>query len=131
MDWGLPVLASAAARDASEPRCCGLAMRQPLLVSRSRALYLLLCAFNLALRFVWALAIFSGVPGYGLGMFFFEMAEVARRTAWAVFRIEWEVVCKVWTKSEETVALQPVDPEGGALSEEEMHLGNISSKSDD
>ena len=28
-------------------------------------------------------------------MLFFEAVEIVRRTVWAVFRIEWEVVAKV------------------------------------
>lgn len=45
----------------------------------------------MGLRFMWALSVFGGVPGRGLGMFFFEVVEILRRTVWAVFRIEWEV----------------------------------------
>ena len=45
--------------------------------------------------FVWALSIFGGVQGRGGGMFFFEAVEIVRRTVWAIFRIEWEVVVKV------------------------------------
>ena len=28
-------------------------------------------------------------------MFFFEVVELLRRTVWAMFRIEWEVIVKV------------------------------------
>ena len=90
MDWGLP---------AREPRGCGVAMRQPLLITSSKAVYIVLCFFNLSLRFIWTLSIFGAVSGRGAGMFFFEIVEVLRRTVWAVFRIEWEVVCKVYNSS--------------------------------
>ena len=75
------------------PAVC--AMREPLLVTRSKLVYVLLCVFALVLRFVWALSVFGGVPGRGLGMLFFESVEILRRTVWAIFRIEWEVVAKV------------------------------------
>ena len=38
-------------------------------------------------------------------MLFFEMAEILRRTVWAVFRIEWECVVKVHRLSHDTRAL--------------------------
>ena len=41
MDWGLPCRAR---RD--DEGLCGMRMRTPLVVSRSQALYLSLCAFN-------------------------------------------------------------------------------------
>ena len=36
----------------------------------------------------------SALPGRGGGMFCIEVLEIARRTVWAVFRIEWELVHK-------------------------------------
>ncbi len=47
------------------------------------------------LRFIWTISVFGGVPGHGAGMLFFELIEILRRTVWAVFRIEWEVIVKV------------------------------------
>ena len=91
MDWGLPCRAR---RD--DEGLCGLRMRTPLVVSRSKALYLCLCAFNFGLRFIWALSIFGSVPGRSWGMFFLEVVEMARRTVWAVFRVEWEMVHKIY-----------------------------------
>ena len=93
MDWGLPYRARYA-----DEGVCGLRMRTPLVVTRRKWVYLLLCAFNLSLRFIWALSIFGGVSGRGLGMFFFEVVEMIRRTVWAVFRVEWEMVAKVYHK---------------------------------
>ena len=40
-------------------------MREPLLVTRSKLVYVLLCVFDLVLRFVWALSVFGGVPVRG------------------------------------------------------------------
>ena len=91
MDWGLP------RRDSAAP--CGVGMREVLLVTPRKSSYLLLCAFNLVLRFVWTLSFLNWVPGRGGGMFFLELAEVARRTVWAVFRIEWEMVAKGHTRT--------------------------------
>ena len=156
MDWGL------LRRDRRS--MFGVSLRQPLLVTKRRWVYGVLCVFNLTLRFAWALSIFggthlspcyplfnptesvfnldavthrkraplyhhrnpstpstrpptrpgpqpfwpasvtaeshpippTGVQGRGAGMFFFEFIEIIRRTVWAVFRIEWEVVVKVW-----------------------------------
>ncbi|KAJ1444372.1 EXS family-domain-containing protein [Pelagophyceae sp. CCMP2097] len=57
---------------------------------RAVAAYTALVVFNFSLRFVWCLAVFGGSPTRGAGMLAFEVAEVARRTIWALFRIEWE-----------------------------------------
>jgi hypothetical protein len=57
-------------------------------VSKRQWAYYLLALFNLCLRFIWTLSIFGHLPGRGGGMFFIEVAEIARRTAWAIFRIE-------------------------------------------
>ena len=38
------------------------AMREPLLVTRSQLIYVLLCVFDLALRFIWALSILVACP---------------------------------------------------------------------
>ena len=51
------------------------------------------------LRFIWTLTFLGAVPGRGGGMFFLELAEVVRRTVWAVFRIEWEMVAKGHTRT--------------------------------
>lgn len=99
MDWGLPCRAR---RD--DEGLCGLRMRTPLVVSRSKALYLCLCAFNFGLRFIWALSIFGSVPGRSWGMFFLEVVEMARRTVWAVFRVEWEMVHKIYQEDPVTHA---------------------------
>eukprot|EP00965_Chrysotila_dentata_P115163 3807359-Pleurochrysis_carterae.AAC.1 len=107
MDWGLPQRAkSERARG-----ICGYTLREPLLVTRSPAAYGLLCVVNLLLRFAWTLSIFAGVKGYGAGMFFFEVIEVFRRTVWAVFRIEWEVIVKVYSTAQETKHLTSGDSE--------------------
>jgi len=111
MDWGLPQRASSSA--ASPAPCCGYVMREPLLVTRRKSVYLLLCVNNLLLRFAWTLSVFGGLPGRGAGMFFFETIEVFRRTVWAVFRIEWEVVVKVYNSSPETKQLTASDGETG------------------
>jgi len=50
-------------------------------------------------------------------MFFFEVVELARRTVWAVFRIEWEVIVKVHLPSGQD--LMPLRAEISTLSEEE------------
>jgi len=100
MDWGLFWLAELRGDSAEGYACCGgkpvvARIREPLLISQSVLAHLALCAFNLALRFIWALSVFGGVPGRGAGMLFFELVEILRRTVWAVFRIEWEVIAKV------------------------------------
>jgi len=100
MDWGL-------FKKRRGALLCGLfepdAMREPKsLVFRRRsdafvyAAYGALCLFNFGLRFAWALAVFGHVSTRGLGMLNFELAEIARRTVWAVFRIEWEYHEKGW-----------------------------------
>lgn len=111
MDWGLPQRCNAAKGDA-RPRLCGYTLREPLLVTRSKGVYFLLCAFNLTLRFAWTLSVFGRVPGRGVGMFFFEVIEILRRTVWAVFRIEWEVITKVHNSSQEAKLLTSGDSEG-------------------
>ena len=121
MDWGLPSYSNNAADS-----ICGYKMRNPLLVTKNRWVYIALCAFNFTFRFIWTLTVFGGVPGYGAGMFFFEVVEVVRRTVWAVFRIEWEVICKVWRIGQhENEELRPSlsdrDFESGStMSEEEF-----------
>jgi hypothetical protein len=89
-------------------------------VSPRRWVYGLLCVFNLALRFAWTLSVFGGLPGRGGGMFFMQVVEVARRTVWAVFRIEWEVVVKVHHSPEayESVALRSLGVADSDSSEE-------------
>eukprot|EP00908_Phaeocystis_cordata_P024814 Transcript_7268.p2 GENE.Transcript_7268~~Transcript_7268.p2 ORF type:complete len:394 (-),score=148.41 Transcript_7268:875-2056(-) len=90
MDWGLPYKARH-----EDEGCCGLRMRSPLVVSRSKLLYLGLCAFNFGLRFIWALSIFGGVPGRSWGMFFFEVVEMARSH---LPRISAASPCPSWTR---------------------------------
>ena len=87
MDWGL------LRRD---PRTAlGWSMRDQLLITPRKWVYLLVCTVNLCLRFVWALSLFGVATSPGGGMFFLEAVEILRRTVWAVFRIEWEVIVKV------------------------------------
>ena len=63
---------------------------------------------------------FGGVAGRGAGMFFFEAVEILRRTVWAIFRIEWEVVVKVYSSSYGAVPLQSAtSDDSGALSSDE------------
>ena len=51
-------------------------------------------------------------------MFFFEVIEIFRRTVWAVFRIEWEVVTKIyWPAHQEVLPLRSAD--SGTLSDDE------------
>ena len=83
---------------------CKSGFRETRLVFGSKAPYFLLCAFNFSLRFVWTVSVFGGLPGRGYGMFVFEVLEIARRTAWAVFRIEWEVVVKVCSREQPRAA---------------------------
>jgi len=122
MDWGLfrhANLFGRAPHESGTAACGGkpsvCRMREPLLVTSSQAVYVLLCVFDLVLRYVWALSVFGGVPSRGLGMFFFEAIEVLRRTVWAIFRIEWEVVAKViypaGAYETVTTGLKPVDEE--------------------
>ena len=100
MDWGL-------FKKRRGALLCGLfepgAMREPKsLVFKGLSdgaivcLYGLLVFFNFSLRFIWTLAVFGHAPTRGLGMLNFELAEIARRTVWAVFRIEWEYHEKGW-----------------------------------
>ena len=97
MDWGLFV--------ADRTATCGYRLREPLLVTRKRWVYALICVFNFGLRFIWALSVFNVVPGRGRGMFLLESVEILRRTVWAIFRIEWEVVVKVYNASYVTLPL--------------------------
>ncbi|KAJ8605339.1 hypothetical protein CTAYLR_002396 [Chrysophaeum taylorii] len=90
-----------------------------LLASRSRlavlASYLLLLAFNLTMRFAWAIAVFSHASTQNYGMFALEAVEVLRRTVWAVFRIEFEYITKglplAFPSSSSHVKLVPEDKE--------------------
>jgi len=86
MDWGLPRFAEGLGSRAGSK--CKPGMRDVLLVTKQKWVYAALCLANLCLRFAWTLSVFGGLPGRGGGMFFIELVEVARRTAWAVFRIE-------------------------------------------
>ncbi|KAG8470451.1 hypothetical protein KFE25_008872 [Diacronema lutheri] len=97
MDWGM-------LRWDKERSCWSLTMREQTIISARKATYALLAAFNLSLRFLWAMAVFGAVPTRGHGMFFFEAMEIARRTVWAAFRIEWEYVAKVLPKASATYA---------------------------
>ena len=94
MDWGLPERGRPGGGGGGGGGVCGWRMRGELLVTRDKALYLVLCAFNLVLRFTWTLTFLGALPGRGGGMFCVEVLEIARRTVWAVFRIEWELVHK-------------------------------------
>ena len=87
MDWGL------LKRNPRSP--FGWSLRSELLITKSKPLYLLLCIFNLGLRFIWALSLFGVATSPGGGMFFLEAVEIIRRTVWAIFRIEWEYIVKV------------------------------------
>ena len=91
MDWGL------LKRNPRSP--LGWSLRSELLIRNSPCMYLVLCAFNLALRFVWAATLFGVATSPGGGMFFLEAVEILRRTVWAVFRIEWEMVAKGHTRT--------------------------------
>ena len=87
MDWGLL---------RRNPRArFGWSLRNELLIAPSPIMYLTLCIFNFALRFVWALTLFGVASSPGGGMFFLEAVEILRRTVWAIFRIEWEYIVKV------------------------------------
>ena len=98
MDWGL------LRRDARAP--FGWSMREPLLITKKKWVYFVLCAFNLSLRFVWALSLFGIATSPGGGMFFLESVEIVRRTVWAIFRIEWEVVVKIGSATYSSVPLK-------------------------
>jgi len=100
MDWGL-------FKKRRGALLCGLfepdAMRAPksLVFKKKSDLFVYgaygsLMLFNFCLRFAWALAVFGMASTRGLGMLNFELAEIARRTVWAVFRIEWEYHEKGW-----------------------------------
>ena len=92
-----------------------------MLVTRSATAHVALCIGDLLLRFVWALSVFGGVPSRGLGMFFFECVEIVRRTVWAIFRIEWEVVSKLIypAGTYESVGLHSLDPRDSENVDEE------------
>jgi len=92
MDWGLPRCATATHGGAAMR--CNLRLREQLIVSPHKHVYLVLCSCNFLLRFAWTLSIFGRVPSRGAFMFFFEVIEIMRRTVWAIFRIEWEVIAK-------------------------------------
>lgn len=82
-----------------------------------------LVLFNFALRFAWALAVFGHVSTRGMGMLSFEVAELLRRTVWALFRVEWEYHEEGWpldtdSDNEETEKLvEMVDVERSASEE--------------
>ena len=84
----------------------------------ARLRYGALVLFNFSLRFAWALAVFGHVSTRGLGMLNFELAELARRTVWALFRIEWEYHERKWPLDGDEVAeesLELVAHEDGGL----------------
>jgi len=120
MDWGL----FRPHPDGSA--CCGAKpvnlsrLRDPLLITQSRAVYIAICVGDFALRFIWTLSVFGSISGRGAGMFFFEAIELLRRTVWAVFRIEWEVVVKVYWPIHGQGSVQDLVPlRQASLSEEE------------
>mmetsp|Transcript_21979 Transcript_21979/g.68788 ORF Transcript_21979/g.68788 Transcript_21979/m.68788 type:complete len:464 (-) Transcript_21979:355-1746(-) len=82
MDWGLL---------RPKRRAIILGSYNPLVVA---AAYVLLLAFNLTMRFAWAIAVFSHTSTLNYGMFTLEVVEILRRTVWAVFRIELEYIVK-------------------------------------
>lgn len=84
----LPLLAWPAASLLSPFVHARLAPVAPQLITQNKGLYALLCAFNLCLRFIWALSLFGIASSPGGGMFFLESVEILRRTVWAIFRIE-------------------------------------------
>ena len=90
----------------------GWSLRSELLIRNSASTYGLLCAFNLALRFVWALTLMGYAASPGGGMFFLEAVEILRRTVWAVFRIEWEYIAKVLPSPEYRHAQMPLNLQG-------------------
>jgi len=84
----------------------------------------LLIAFDFCLRFVWALAVFGDFSTRGAGLFFFELAEILRRTVWALFRIEWELIDKNHQQvrpadGSEVGAADGIAPEEGVESDQE------------
>ena len=56
-------------------------------------------------------------------MFFFECIEILRRTVWAVFRIEWEVVVKLFHAGHGGGARGADDDDDGA--EETQPLASV------
>ena len=123
MDWGLPERgrpAGGGGGGGGGGGVCGWRMRGELLVTRDKALYLVLCAFNLVLRFTWTLTFLGALPGRGGGMFCVEVLEIARRTVWAVFRIEWELVHKGHARAtaseSDDLDAEELQPLGGAHS---------------
>mmetsp|Transcript_9873 Transcript_9873/g.15806 ORF Transcript_9873/g.15806 Transcript_9873/m.15806 type:complete len:474 (+) Transcript_9873:81-1502(+) len=107
MDWGLPERpASVSIRS-----CFGFGLRERTLVSRQRHIYVSLCVGNFLLRFAWTLSTFGGIASHGVGMFFFEFIEIIRRTVWAVFRIEWELVRNADKRSSRSSAPDDVELE--------------------
>ena len=66
-------------------------------------------------RFMWALSLFGLATSPGGGMFFLEAVEILRRTVWAIFRIEWEVVVKVGYAGQPMPLTTASDP--GSMSE--------------
>lgn len=125
MDWGLFRRRRRGA--------CGVALREPLLVTHRKSVYVALCAFNLLLRFAWALSVFGGIPGRGGGMFFFEVIEISRRTMWAVFRIEWEVVVKVYHASYSSLpTMNPgANEDESAANDETQPLASVAREAED
>ena len=128
MDWGL-------FKKRRGGLLCGIfevdQMREPKSLVFSKrsdmfiyAAYAGLVLFNFSLRFAWALAVFGHVSTRGMGMLSFEVAELARRTVWALFRIEWEYHEKGWpldtdSDNEETEQLVEMVEKGGARSASE------------
>lgn len=100
MDWGIFVK-SDRFYDFSK-------MRASLVYSAQSAptAHAALILFDLALRFIWTLAVFGDAPTRGAGMLCFELVEVLRRTVWALFRIEWEVIDKNHPLQEEQPLLE-------------------------
>ena len=128
MDWGL-------FKKRRGGLLCGIfevdQMREPKSLVFSKrsdmfiyAAYAGLVLFNFSLRFAWALAVFGHVSTRGMGMLSFEIAELMRRTVWALFRIEWEYHEKGWpldtdSDNEETEQLVEMVEKGGARSASE------------
>ena len=128
MDWGL-------FKKRRGGLLCGIfevdQMREPKSLVFSKrsdmfiyAAYAGLVLFNFSLRFAWALAVFGHVSTRGMGMLSFEIAELARRTVWALFRIEWEYHERGWpldtdSDNEETEALVELVETGSGRSASE------------
>jgi len=115
MDWGM-------LQWDKERGCWRLSMREQRLISPRMSVYFLLALFNFALRFLWAMAVFGAMPTRGHGMFFFEAMEIARRTVWAVFRIEWEYVAKVLPRGSGLAGYSVVDKDTISESGEDASL---------